>query len=122
MPNPTAAHWMQQPRCVGGHFAGIQFFDDNIDTPRMAVEVEYLEAAFNAGEGCPRRCAPMEARTNVVLLIYQSRVCLHLNPVFYAPDKQHWLRLSDGNRDRDRLGLPRQQHCGEAGDGTIFSV
>jgi hypothetical protein len=41
MPNPTAAHWMQQPRCVGGHFAGIQFFDDNIDTPRMAVEMEY---------------------------------------------------------------------------------
>lgn len=30
----TAAHWMQQPRRPGGHFAGIQFFHDNIDTTK----------------------------------------------------------------------------------------
>src|SRR5580698_2496190 len=29
---PAAAHWMQQPRRPGGHFAGIQFFHDNVDT------------------------------------------------------------------------------------------
>jgi len=56
----TAAHWMQQPRRPGGHFAGIQFFYDNIDTSKwqyrlpspagtsMAVEMEHLEAALAA--------------------------------------------------------------------------
>lgn len=29
---PAAAHWMQQPRRAGGHFAGIQFFHDQIDS------------------------------------------------------------------------------------------
>lgn len=28
---PAAAHWMRQPRRPAGHFAGIQFFDDQID-------------------------------------------------------------------------------------------
>ncbi len=27
-------HWMQQPRRPGGHFAGIQFFYDDIDTSK----------------------------------------------------------------------------------------
>ena len=56
----TAAHWMQQPRRPGGHFAGIQFYLDNIDTAKwpyrlpgpagtnMAVEMEYLESALAA--------------------------------------------------------------------------
>ena len=30
----TAAHWMHQSRRPGGHFAGIQFFHDKIDTGR----------------------------------------------------------------------------------------
>jgi 2-polyprenyl-6-methoxyphenol hydroxylase-like FAD-dependent oxidoreductase len=54
----TAAHWMQQPRRPGGHFAGIQFYLDNVDTSKwpyrlpspastsMAVEMEYLESAL----------------------------------------------------------------------------
>jgi 2-polyprenyl-6-methoxyphenol hydroxylase-like FAD-dependent oxidoreductase len=57
---PTAAHWMQQPRRPGGHFAGIQFFDDNIDPSKwqyrlpgpasssIAVEMEHLESALAA--------------------------------------------------------------------------
>jgi 2-polyprenyl-6-methoxyphenol hydroxylase-like FAD-dependent oxidoreductase len=60
----TSAHWMQQPRRPGGHFAGIQFFDDNIDPSKwpyrlpsrlpspagttMAVELEHLESALAA--------------------------------------------------------------------------
>ena len=56
----TAAHWMQQPRRPGGHFAGIPFFHDNIDTSKwpyrlpspaatsMAVEMESLEYALAA--------------------------------------------------------------------------
>ncbi|KYK44001.1 FAD-dependent oxidoreductase [Bradyrhizobium liaoningense] len=31
---PAAAHWMQQQRRPGGHFAGIQFFHDQIDSTR----------------------------------------------------------------------------------------
>jgi 2-polyprenyl-6-methoxyphenol hydroxylase-like FAD-dependent oxidoreductase len=53
-------HWMQQPRHPGGHFAGIQFYYDNIDTSKwqhrlpspagtnMAVEMEYLESVLAA--------------------------------------------------------------------------
>ena len=54
------AHWMQQKRRPGGHFAGIQFYNDNIDTSKwpyrlpspassnMAVEMEHLESALAA--------------------------------------------------------------------------
>ncbi|MGO7535552.1 FAD-dependent monooxygenase [Rhizobium leguminosarum] len=56
----TSAHWMQQPRRPAGHFAGIQFFHDTIDTSTwpyrlpgpagtsMAVEMEHLESALAA--------------------------------------------------------------------------
>ncbi|MBY5437167.1 FAD-dependent monooxygenase [Rhizobium leguminosarum] len=56
----TSAHWMQQSRRPGGHFAGIQFFHDTIDTSKwpyrlpgpagtsMAVEMEYLESILAA--------------------------------------------------------------------------
>ncbi|RNJ47191.1 FAD-dependent oxidoreductase [Mesorhizobium erdmanii] len=51
----VAAHWMQQPRRPGGHFAGIQFHLDAVDSSKwpyrlpgpagtsMAVEMEQLE-------------------------------------------------------------------------------
>jgi 2-polyprenyl-6-methoxyphenol hydroxylase-like FAD-dependent oxidoreductase len=57
---PAAAHWMQQPRRPGGHFAGIQFFHDNIDaskwpyrlpTPagtQLAVDMESIESVLAA--------------------------------------------------------------------------
>jgi 2-polyprenyl-6-methoxyphenol hydroxylase-like FAD-dependent oxidoreductase len=56
----TPAHWMQQSRRPGGHFAGIQFSHDNIEPSKwpyrlpspagtnMAVELEYLESALAA--------------------------------------------------------------------------
>jgi 2-polyprenyl-6-methoxyphenol hydroxylase-like FAD-dependent oxidoreductase len=56
----NAAHWMQQQRRPGGHFAGIQFYHDNIDPSKwpyrlpspagthMAVELEYLESTLAA--------------------------------------------------------------------------
>jgi 2-polyprenyl-6-methoxyphenol hydroxylase-like FAD-dependent oxidoreductase len=56
----AAAHWMQQPRRPGGHFAGIQFYHDNIDGSKwpyrlpspagtsMAAEMEVLESALAA--------------------------------------------------------------------------
>lgn len=56
----AVAHWMQQPRRPGGHFAGIQFHHDTIDTSKwpyrlpgpagtsMAVEMESLETVLAA--------------------------------------------------------------------------
>src|ERR1700722_3797140 len=56
----TTPHWMQLPRRPGGHFAGIQFYHDNIDTSKwqyrlpgpagthMAVEMEDLESKLAA--------------------------------------------------------------------------
>ncbi|ULU25755.1 FAD-dependent monooxygenase [Dyella terrae] len=58
--NAAAAHWMNQPRRPGGHFAGIQFYHDKIDTStwpyhrpgpagsNMAVDLESLESVLAA--------------------------------------------------------------------------
>ncbi|WP_313617144.1 FAD-dependent monooxygenase, partial [Rhizobium sp.] len=35
----SAAHWMHQQRRPGGHFAGIQFFHDNIDISKWAYRL-----------------------------------------------------------------------------------
>lgn len=55
-----SAHWRRQARRAGGHFAGIQFFQDRIDVARwpyrlpspagetLAVEMEQLETALAA--------------------------------------------------------------------------
>jgi len=60
---PAAAHWMQQSRRPGGHFAGIQFFHDTIDPSKwpyrlpglaggnIAVEMEHIESALAARAG-----------------------------------------------------------------------
>ena len=57
---PNAAHWMRQTRRPGGHFAGIQFFHDTIDTSKwsyrlpgpvgtgMAVDLEHIETVLAA--------------------------------------------------------------------------
>lgn len=57
---PAAAHWMQQPYRSGGHFAGIQFYLDNIDASRwpyrlagpagtsMALTMEQVETVLAA--------------------------------------------------------------------------
>jgi 2-polyprenyl-6-methoxyphenol hydroxylase-like FAD-dependent oxidoreductase len=56
----AAAHWMQQPRRPAGHFAGIQFYQDNIDTAKwpyrlptpadasIAIDMETLESILAA--------------------------------------------------------------------------
>ncbi|CCE10542.1 Monooxygenase FAD-binding [Bradyrhizobium sp. STM 3843] len=56
----AAPHWMQQPRRAAGHFAGIQFFHEDIDTSkwtyrlpspagtRMAVYMDALESVLAA--------------------------------------------------------------------------
>lgn len=59
----ATAHWAQQPRRPGGHFAGIQFFHDHIDTAKwpcrlpspsgtgMAVEMQSLETVLATHAG-----------------------------------------------------------------------
>lgn len=54
----TASHWMQQPRRPAGHFAGIQFFHEDVDTARwlyrlpgpagvnLAVDIQSLDAVL----------------------------------------------------------------------------
>ncbi|KQV47622.1 MULTISPECIES: FAD-dependent monooxygenase [unclassified Duganella] len=37
---PAAAHWMQQTRRPAGHFAGIQFFNDQIDSTQWSHRVQ----------------------------------------------------------------------------------
>ncbi len=71
---PGAAHWAQQARRPGGHFAGIQFFEDRIDTSkwpwrlpspagtRLAVNMARLETlladrALAMGVEIRRGCA-----------------------------------------------------------------
>jgi len=56
----ATAHWAQLPRQPGGHFAGIQFFHDNIDTSKWSyrlpspggtnvpIELEHLESVLAA--------------------------------------------------------------------------
>ncbi|MGY3470516.1 2-polyprenyl-6-methoxyphenol hydroxylase-like FAD-dependent oxidoreductase [Bradyrhizobium sp. LM6.11] len=56
----SAAHWMQQTRRPAGHFAGIQFYQDNIDVAKwpwrlptpadasIAVDMETLESVLAA--------------------------------------------------------------------------
>ncbi|MGX4768866.1 FAD-dependent monooxygenase [Bradyrhizobium guangdongense] len=54
---PAAAHWMQRQRRPGGHFAGIQFFHDRIDSSQwryrlpgpigsLAADMASIEAVF----------------------------------------------------------------------------
>ncbi|NIJ38675.1 2-polyprenyl-6-methoxyphenol hydroxylase-like FAD-dependent oxidoreductase [Sphingopyxis panaciterrae] len=56
----AAAHWAGQPRRPGGHFAGIQFYNDRVDTAQwpyrtqgiadtsMAVTMEHIESILAA--------------------------------------------------------------------------
>jgi len=60
--SPATAHWMQQPRRPAGHFAGIQFFHDQIDSAKwshrlpgpvtsLAVDMASIEAVLAARAG-----------------------------------------------------------------------
>lgn len=74
VPPPGTAHWLAQPRPLGGHFGGIPFALDNVDSGRwnwrlptpagtqMAIELQALEAvlaerAAGLGVHIDRGCA-----------------------------------------------------------------
>lgn len=76
-PPPGTAHWLAQPRALGGHFAGIPFALDSVETERwnwrlptpvstqMAVELQVLERVLaeraNALGVCIERGRAVEA-------------------------------------------------------------
>ncbi len=59
-PGSAGAHWMRQPRKAGGHFAGIQFFEETVETSKwpyrldgpagvnLAVSMEHVETVLAA--------------------------------------------------------------------------
>ena len=57
-----AAHWMQQERRPGGHFAGIQFFHDNIDASKWPYRLPSPAGTTMAAEYGADRNRPGRAR------------------------------------------------------------
>jgi len=108
--NASVPHWMQQARRPGGHFAGIQFFQDNVDTAKwqyfqpnpagtsVAVAMEHIEAvlaarAIASGAQIRRGCGVDGFDTT------DDGVTVHANgEVFHA----QWLIGCDGARSAVR--------------------
>ncbi len=106
----NGAHWQDQSRRPGGHFAGIQFFNDRIDASRwpyrlpgsaaasVAVEMEHLESVLAAravGLGAEiRRGCGVEGFEQS-----DQDVCVHAGgEVFHG----QWLVGCDGGRSMVR--------------------
>lgn len=106
----AAAHWLQQPRRPAGHFAGIQFYHDDVDTSKwpyrlpspadtsMAVTLETLETVL------ARRASAMgaEIRRGVSVdgfLASDADVAVHAGgETFHG----RWLVGCDGGRSSIR--------------------
>ncbi len=107
---PQAAHWMHQTRRPAGHFAGIQFFADRIDTTTwhyrlpgstgtsLAVDLEHIESVLAARAGAMgveiRRGLGVEAldRSN-------EDICVHAGGETF---RGRWLVGCDGGRSTVR--------------------
>ncbi len=50
----TASHWMQQPRLPAGHFAGIQFFQEDVDTALAIPAAESGRRQYGRGHAVAR--------------------------------------------------------------------
>ncbi len=94
-PPPGTAHWLAQPRPLGGHFAGIPFALDNVDIERwrwrlptpvgmqMAIELQALEVvlaerASGLGVRIDRGCAVQAVTAEEAQVAVQTgrgRVC-----------------------------------------------
>lgn len=105
---PAAAHWMRQKRQPAGHFAGMQFFQDQIDGARpyrpfgaisgVAVDMANLEATLAAratalGAEIRRGCTVEECRQS------DDDVTVHAGE---AMVRGRWLVGCDGGRSRVR--------------------
>lgn len=108
--SPAAAHWMQQERRPGGHFAGIQFYKDTIDTTQwryhlpspagtsLPVELEHLETVLAARAGA----TGVEIRRGLTvdgLDASEDGVTLHARGEIF---RASWLVGCDGGRSTVR--------------------
>jgi 2-polyprenyl-6-methoxyphenol hydroxylase-like FAD-dependent oxidoreductase len=105
----AAAHWMQQPRRPAGHFAGIPFYHDDIDTSKwpyrlpgadtsMAVELETLETVLAARA----RAMGAEIRRGLGVgdfLVSETDVTVHAGRETF---RGRWLVGCDGGRSAIR--------------------
>jgi 2-polyprenyl-6-methoxyphenol hydroxylase-like FAD-dependent oxidoreductase len=111
-PTPTAgaAHWMGQPRQPGGHFAGIQFYQDKIDVSQwpwrlpgpagtsLMVDMESLERVLDARA----RAIGAELRRGAGVVDVEQRddsVVVHAGDDVF---RGRWLVGCDGGRSTVR--------------------
>jgi 2-polyprenyl-6-methoxyphenol hydroxylase-like FAD-dependent oxidoreductase len=104
--SPGAAHWTQQARRPGGHFAGIQFFHDRIDASRWADRVpplasgplpttmEHLESVL-AVRASAMGVEIRRGRTVERLDVTEDGVTVHAGG---EPIRARWLVGCDGGR------------------------
>lgn len=119
-PPPGTAHWLAQPRALGGHFAGIPFALDDVDRTRwtwrlptpvgtqMAVELQALETvlaerAIALGVRIERGCAVQAVRAGATEVDIQTAG---------GVVRGHWLVGCDGGRSTVR------KQCGFGFVGT----
>ncbi|MGF0524323.1 FAD-dependent monooxygenase [Agrobacterium pusense] len=72
----TTAHWMHQARRPGGHFSGIQFFDDKIDTERWEYRLP-TPAATNMASTMEHIESVLAARAVAMGVKIRRGVCIH---------------------------------------------
>ncbi|MDA5343832.1 FAD-dependent monooxygenase [Stenotrophomonas maltophilia] len=111
VPPPGTAHWLAQPRPLGGHFAGIPFALDNVDSGRwnwrlptpvgtqMAIELQVLEAvlaerAAGLGVHIDRGCAVQ------AVLVEEDQVAVQTSA--HGTLHGRWLVGCDGARSTVR--------------------
>jgi len=95
------AHWMDQPGRPGGHFAGIQFYEDKIDRSNwpwrlpgpagtsMMVEMESLERSLEA------RAKAMAARTTSATMVWARNA---IRSMGRTPFRLRFVNISPGVR------------------------
>ncbi|WP_050475880.1 FAD-dependent monooxygenase [Herbaspirillum rhizosphaerae] len=124
-----AAHWMQQPRPAGGHFAGIQFYRDNIDSTKwpcllpgpadagMVSTMEHVESVLAA----KAEAMGVDIRRGLGVERFEQsheEVTIHGGGLTF---RAHWLVGCDGGRSAVRK-LGRFEFIGTEPEFTGYST
>jgi 2-polyprenyl-6-methoxyphenol hydroxylase-like FAD-dependent oxidoreductase len=108
--NTATAHWTNQPRRPGGHFAGIQFYHDKIDTStwpyyqpgptgsNMAIDLETLESALAARANA----TGVDIRRGMGVESFEASDDLVIMRTAGETFHAHWLVGCDGGRSTVR--------------------
>lgn len=121
---PAAAHWMQQPRQPGGHFAGIQFFQDAIDTSKwpyrlpgpaatnLATTMQQVESVLAARAGAMGAEIDLfkERRGDGQGARHAKRADAVRTDAMQHDDRAQPAKMLA--RRRRKTGVPRQSHHG----------